>query len=58
MLRQWTCLSDYRLRLLTGFTEREATNDFLNRALAYYERVLQAEDVKRFSWLTPSEQML
>jgi hypothetical protein len=50
MLRQWTFLSDYRLRLLVDFKPTYDDQEALQRSLYYYGKKLNPDDIRSFSW--------
>ncbi|KAI6190640.1 NAD dependent epimerase/dehydratase family protein [Aphelenchoides bicaudatus] len=50
MLRQWTFLSDYRLRLLADYKPTYDERESLQRSLQYYGQKLHSDDIKSYSW--------
>jgi nucleoside-diphosphate-sugar epimerase len=55
LLRQWTFVSDYRLRLLIDFVPPFDEDESLHRSLKYYGKQLHRQDIKSYSWRTTGE---
>ncbi|KAI6241730.1 Epimerase domain-containing protein [Aphelenchoides fujianensis] len=50
LFRQWTFLSDYRMRLLLDFKPPVGPKEALRRIFDYYGKFLRSEDIKTYSW--------